>query len=300
MANSLYETLGVAKTASSDEIKKAYRKLAKEYHPDINKSPEAEEKFKEINAAYEILSDEKKREQYDTYGDSMFGGQDFRDFYKGGGSDINDILNSIFGGFGGFKGGGFKGGNSRASFTGSQGFGGFDFFGQGSSGFDSSSFSSNDEHMSITISLNDAINGASKTIRGSGGEVNFKIPAGIQDGEKLRLKGKGARGSDIILSVNIARDEIFERDGDDLSAKLEVPLKTALFGGSASFKTHKKEVSLKIAAGTKNGQKIRLKGYGVPNRKSGLIGDLYLEVSVILPEISTLSPELVELLKNEL
>ena len=238
MANSLYETLGVAKGASNDEIKKAYRKLAKEYHPDINKSPEAEEKFKEINAAYEILSDEKKREQYDKYGDSMFGGQDFSDFYKGGGSDINDILNSLFGGFGGFKSSGFKGGSSRAS------FGGFDFFGQGASGFDSSSYGLDDEHMSITISLDDAIN--------------------------------------------------------DLKARLEVPLKTALFGGSVSFKTHKKEVSLKIAAGTKNGQKIRLKGYGVPNRKSGLIGDLYLEVSVILPEISTLSPELVELLKKEL
>ena len=183
---------------------------------------------------------------------------------------------------------------SRAS------FGGFDFFGQGASGFDSSSYGSNDEHMSITISLADAINGASKTIRGSGGEVNFKIPSGIQNGEKLRLKGKAARGADIILSVNIASDEVFERDGDDLKARLEVPLKTALFGGSVSFKTHKKEVSLKIAAGTKNGQKIRLKGYGVPNRKSGLIGDLYLEVSVILPEISRLSPELVELLKKEL
>ena len=297
MANSLYETLGIAKGASNDEIKKAYRKLAKEYHPDINKSPEAEEKFKEINAAYEILSDEKKREQYDKYGDSMFGGQDFSDFYKGGGSDINDILNSLFGGF---KSSGFKGGSSRASFTGSQGFAGFDFFGQASSGFDSSSYGLDDEHMSITISLDDAINGASKTIRGSGGEVNFKIPSGIQNGEKLRLKGKAARGADIILSVNIASDEVFERDGDDLKARLEVPLKTALFGGSVSFKTHKKEVSLKITAGTKNGQKIRLKGYGVPNRKSGLIGDLYLEVSVILPEISTLSPELVALLKNEL
>ncbi|MDY6188261.1 MAG: DnaJ domain-containing protein, partial [Campylobacter sp.] len=168
MANSLYETLGIAKGASNDEIKKAYRKLAKEYHPDINKSPEAEEKFKEINAAYEILSDEKKREQYDKYGDSMFGGQDFSDFYKGGGSDINDILNSLFGGLGGFKSSGFKGGSSRASFTGSQGFGGFDFFGQGASGFDSSSYGLDDEHMSITISLDDAINGASKTIRGSG------------------------------------------------------------------------------------------------------------------------------------
>ena len=300
MANSLYETLGVAKGASSDEIKKAYRTLAKEYHPDINKSPEAEEKFKEINAAYEILSDEKKREQYDKYGDSMFGGQDFSDFYKGGGSDINDILNSLFGVFVCFKSSGFKGGSSRASFTGSQALGGFDFFGQSSSGFDSSSYGLDDEHMSITISLDDAINGASKTIRGSGGEVNFKIPSGIQNGEKLRLKGKAARGADIILSVNIASDEVFERDGDDLKARLEVPLKTALFGGSVSFKTHKKEVSLKIAAGTKNGQKIRLKGYGVPNRKSELISDLYLEVSVILPEISTLSPELVELLKKEL
>ncbi|MDY5383620.1 MAG: DnaJ domain-containing protein, partial [Campylobacter sp.] len=262
MANSLYETLGIVKGASNDEIKKAYRKLAKEYHPDINKSPEAEEKFKEINAAYEILSDVKKREQYDKYGDSMFGGQDFSDFYKGGGSDINDILNSLFGGF---KSSGFKGGSSRASFTGSQGFAGFDFFGQASSGFDSSSYGLDDEHMSITISLDDAINGASKTIRGSGGEVNFKIPSGIQNGEKLRLKGKAARGADIILSVNIASDEVFERDGDDLKARLEVPLKTALFGGSVSFKTHKKEVSLKITAGTKNGQKIRLKGYGVPN-----------------------------------
>ena len=216
MANSLYETLGVAKGASNDEIKKAYRKLAKEYHPDINKSPEAEEKFKEINAAYEILSDEKKREQYDKYGDSMFGGQDFSDFYKGGGSDINDILNSLFGGLGGFKSSGFKGGSSRASFTGSQGFAGFDVFGQASSGFDSSSYGSNDEHMSITISLADAINGASKTIRGSGGEVSYKIPSGIQNGEKLRLKGKAARGADIILNVNIASDEVFERDGDDL------------------------------------------------------------------------------------
>lgn len=294
MANSLYETLGVEKTASAEEIKKAYRRLARKYHPDINKEAGAEEKFKEINAAYEILSDENKRKQYDTHGDAMFGGQDFRDFYKGGGADINDILNSIFGGFAGNQGfGGFKskGGSQRAS------FGGFDFF--SSNGYDGD-FGSNDEQYSITISLDDAINGTTKSINAGSSTLNVKIPAGIKSGEKLRLKGKGTRGSDIILSVNVADDDVFKRDGDDLSAKLEIPLKTALFGGSATFKTHKKEVSIKIAANTKNGQKIRLKGYGVPNRKSGIIGDLYLIVSVILPDINTLSDELKNLLENEL
>ncbi|MBR2158962.1 MAG: DnaJ domain-containing protein, partial [Campylobacter sp.] len=129
MSNSLYETLGISKGASSDEIKKAYRKLARQYHPDINKEPGAEEKFKEINAAYEILSDETKRRQYDQYGDSMFGGQSFHDFSRanfGGNADINDILNQIFGNFGGSgrSSRGFGGFNSAS-------FGGFDGFDQG-------------------------------------------------------------------------------------------------------------------------------------------------------------------------
>lgn len=288
MANSLYETLGVEKTASTEEIKKAYRRLARKYHPDINKDAGAEEKFKEINAAYEILSDENKRKQYDMHGDAMFGGQDFRDFYKGGGADINDILNSIFGGFGGFKA---KGGSSRAS------FGGFDFF---SGNNYEGNFGSNDENYNINISLDDAINGATKSINVGQGTLNVKIPAGIQNGEKLRLKGKGNRGADIILNVMVNDDEIFQRDGDDLSAKLEIPLKTALFGGSVSFKTHKKEVSLKIAPNTKNNQKIRLKGYGAPNRKSGIFGDLYLIVNVILPDINTLDESLVKALEEKL
>lgn len=288
MANSLYETLGVEKSASQDEIKKAYRKLARKYHPDVNKDAGAEEKFKEINAAYEILSDENKRRQYDTHGDAMFGGQDFRDFYKGGGADINDILNSIFGGLGGFKA---KGGSSRAS------FGGFDFF---SGNEFNGNYASNDENYNININLDDAINGGTKSINIHGNSLNVKIPAGIQSGEKLRLKGKGSRGADIILNVMVNDDEIFQRDGDDLSAKLEIPLKTALFGGSVSFKTYKKEVSLKIAPNTKNNQKIRLKGYGAPNRKSGIFGDLYLIVSVILPDINTLDKDLAELLREKL
>ena len=116
--SSLYETLGVDKSASAEEIKKAYRRLARKYHPDINKEPGAEDKFKEINAAYEILSDEKKRAQYDRHGDEMFGGQNFHDFAQGSANmgDLNDILNSIFGGSFGAKSAGSRGGFSFSSF----------------------------------------------------------------------------------------------------------------------------------------------------------------------------------------
>ena len=126
MSKSLYDTLDVSQDASADEIKKAYRRLARKYHPDVNKDAGAEEKFKEINAAYEILSDEQKRRQYDQYGDNMFGGQNFHDFaHSQGGANLDDILRSIFGGGGGF--GGFGGQSSRGGFGGfsSGGFGGF-------------------------------------------------------------------------------------------------------------------------------------------------------------------------------
>lgn len=291
MSNSLYETLGVEKTASQEEIKKAYRKLARKYHPDVNKESGAEEKFKEINAAYEILSDENKRKQYDMHGDSMFGGQDFHNFYQGGGADINDILSSIFGG----------------SF-GKGGFGGFNFGGFGSAngfgtnaGFSNAGFNQKPElNYNISIELIDAYNGATKTINTGKENLNVKIPAGIKTGEKLRLKGKGNSGEDIILNVNIKENDVFELDNDDLTAKLDISLKTALFGGLASFETLKKEVSIKIAPGTKNGQKIRLKGYGMPNRKSGILGDLYLKVNVLLPSADSLSTQLKELLEKEL
>lgn len=299
MSNSLYETLGVEKSASAEDIKKAYRKLARKYHPDVNKEEGAEEKFKEINAAYEILSDENKRKQYDRHGDSMFGGQDFHNFYQGNGADINDILNSIFGG-------GF-GGGARSSFN-SSGFGDFNF-----GGFSTQSYGFNDRvnagasldvNYEISISLEDAVNGAKKSIDIGGNEISFKVPAGINDGEKLRLKGKGksyrGQNGDAIISVKIKEDEHFKRDGDDLYAPLEVPLKTALFGGSVSAHTFKKDVSLKIAPNTKNAQKIRLKGYGVPNRKSGIFGDLYLSVNVVLPNVDTLDSELKKLLEERL
>ncbi|MBP3224547.1 MAG: DnaJ domain-containing protein [Campylobacter sp.] len=290
MANSsLYETLGVSKSASADEIKKAYRRLARKYHPDINKEAGAEEKFKEINAAYEILSDEKKRAQYDQYGDSMFGGQNFHDFAKGSASmgDLNDILNSIFGGFSGAK-------SSR---------GGFDFGG----GFNPFGFNSDfgmdlDRHSAIEIPFDTAINGGEMSVNLNGENIKFKVPAGINTGEKLRIRGKGNsngnQNGDLILEIKISPSSEYERNGDDLSKKIDVPLKTALFGGKIEVQTPKKTATIKISKNTKNGQKYRLKGYGVQNRKTKILGDLYAVVNIVLPDADSLSDEVREALES--
>ncbi|PSM51689.1 co-chaperone-curved DNA binding protein A [Campylobacter blaseri] len=286
MSDSLYETLGVSKDASTDEIKKAYRRLARKYHPDINKEPEAEAKFKEINGAYEILSDENKRRQYDMHGDSMFGGQNFEDFARNTQSmgDLNDILRSIFGG--GFSSGGFSSGGF------STGFGGF---------------SENlDINARLSIDFDFAVLGGEKEINISGQRIKIKIPAGIRDGEKLRIKGKGKKSQqssevgDIMLNIVVEPSSVYTADGDDLYKDIDIPLKTAWFGGTIGVDTYKKDVNIKIVPNTKNGQRIRLKGYGIQNRKTKIYGDLYLKTNVVLPDIKELDSELVKILKEKL
>lgn len=294
MSNSLYDTLGISKGATSDEIKKAYRRLARKYHPDINKDPDAEDKFKEINAAYEILSDDKKRAQYDQYGDSMFGGQNFHDFASNSANmgDLNEILRNIFSNFGG---GGF-GGFSRGGFSGFSG-------GEFDSGF---GFSQDlDVKARINIPFDVAILGGEHRINFNGDSLKIKIPNGINDGEKLRIKGKGnsARGvgtGDLILTVSIDESSEYERQGDDLYKDVQIPLKTMLFGGKFVVSTFKQDVTIKIAENSKTGQKIRLKGYGVQNRKSGIYGDLYLRASVKMPDLSSLDQNLIDLMKEKL
>ncbi|MBT0831592.1 J domain-containing protein [Campylobacter lari] len=289
MSNSLYETLGISQNASADEIKKAYRKLARQYHPDINKEAGAEEKFKEINAAYEILSDEKKRAQYDRYGDSMFGGQSFHDFSRNaGGADINDILNNIFGGgFGGF-GRGFSSSNNFRS-----GFGGF-------GGFEEDL----DLQASVKIPFEKGILGGEHTININNEQVKIKIPHGIKDGEKLRIRGKGksfqGQKGYLILKVELEKSDEYEREDDDLYKKIEISLKTALFGDKISVHTPRKEVKITIPPNSKNNQKIRLKGYGVQNRKTDLYGDMYLILNVKIPDINSLDPEFVKILEEKL
>ncbi|MBP9492103.1 MAG: J domain-containing protein [Sulfurospirillum sp.] len=292
MSKSLYDTLDVSQDASADEIKKAYRRLARKYHPDVNKDAGAEEKFKEINAAYEILSDEQKRRQYDQYGDNMFGGQNFHDFaHSQGGANLDDILRSIFGGGGGF--GGFGGQSSRG------GFGGFS-----SSGFGGFSEPDLDISAKITIPFNVSILGGKHALSFSGESFDVKIPAGIKSGEKMRVKDKGksyqGRKGDLILNVDVAPSPEYTREGDDLVKTIDIPLKTALFGGKVIVDTLYKEITLKVKEDTKNGQKFRVKEYGALNRKTQVKGDLYLVANIILPSLESLDKELKALMEAKL
>ena len=281
MSKSLYETLSVSENASPEEIKKSYRKLARKYHPDINKEESAIEKFKEINAAYEVLSDTEKKQQYDQYGDQMFGGQNFHDFARGqgGGADINDILREMFGGgsAGGFGGGGFGGG-----------FGGMNL----------------DINASVLIPFMLSITGGKHSVSANGQSFDIKIPAGIKSGETMRVRGKGkqmqGQVGDLMLKVQVQASSEYERKGDDLYKTFDVPLKEALFGGKISIQTPQKEVSLKVPKNTKNAQKFRLKGKGVADRKTALTGDLYLVANVVLPDVDSLDDTLKEMLEAKL
>ncbi|HEX5670438.1 MAG TPA: DnaJ C-terminal domain-containing protein [Sulfuricurvum sp.] len=284
MSKSLYTTLEIAPGASEAEIKKAYRKLARQYHPDVNKDPKAEEKFKEINAAYEVLSDKEKRAKYDQYGDSMFGGQNFHDFSRaqGGNVDLDEILRSMFsqGGGSGFGGGGFGG------------FGGF------------GGMVNLDIDANVTVPFSVAVLGGKHTINLSGESFDIKIPAGIKSGEKLRVRGKGKRqgsqSGDLYLRIDISPNPEYEREGDTLVKTFNVPLYAALFGGKVSVQTLEKEVTLKVPENTKNGQRFRLKEMGVVNRQSGARGDLYLKANIVLPSVASIDPELAEQMKKNL
>jgi curved DNA-binding protein len=281
---SLYETLGVEASASDDDGKKAYRRLARKYHPDINKDSGAEEKFKEINAAYEILSDPAKRKQYDQFGDQMFGNQSFHDFTRSQGDanfDLNDILNQIFGG----------------------GLGGFGR----AKGFESAfGFGENaDVNANLSIPFDLAILGGERQFSVGGETMKMKIPAGVNEGETMRAKGRGrqtrngARG-DLLLRIHIEESSEYARKGDDLTKTFDVSLKTALFGGKVAIKTLGGEISLKIPSGTKNGQKFRAREAGAINRKSGAKGDLYLIANVLIPSADALDPDLLKALQEKL
>ena len=294
MSKSLYETLEVSSNASKDEIKKAYKKLARKYHPDVNKDSGAEDKFKEINAAYEVLSDEQKKSQYDQYGDNMFGGQNFHGFAQGQGGagiDLDDILRNIFGGAGGFNSAGFNGGFSSAGFGGG-GFGGFNE-------------PDLDLSASITIPFDIAILGGKQTISLNNGEsFDIKIPQGVKDGQKIRAKGKGKtynnQRGDLIITLNVAKSPEYERDGDNLIKSFNVSLKTALFGGKVEIPTLYKTITLKVPSDTKQMQKFRVKELGAKNPKTKQMGDLYLKANIILPKIDDLDSDLVKQMKEKL
>lgn len=289
MAKSLYETLGVSENATHSEIKKAYRQLAKKYHPDINKTQEAEEKFKEINAAYEVLGDEEKKSQYDQYGDNMFGGQNFHDFARGQGAgvDINDILREMFGG----GAGGFSGGfGSQAGFGGQSGF-----------GFEPDL----DISASLSIDFKTAVLGGKKNISINGESFDIKIPQGIDNNQKIRAKGKGKQAQgyprgDLILTLKVQEDDEYIRDGDDLTLSFDIPLYKALFGGKVEVETLYKTITLKVPQNTKQNQRFRVKEQGVLNKKTKQMGNLYLKANIVIPKVEDLDESLVEVMKDKL
>lgn len=279
MSKSLYETLGVSESASADEIKKAYRKLARKYHPDVNKDKSAIDKFKEINAAYEVLSDKKKKDEYDMYGDQIFGGQNFHDFAQtqgGSNVDLDELLKNIFGGAGGFGGGGFGGGSMDL-----------------------------DQKTTITIPFAVSVLGGKHHVSVSGDGFDIKIPAGIKNGETLRVRGKGHSGmgknGDLLIKVEVAPSPTFERKENDLYTTMDVPLKEALFGGKITVSTSLyDDITLKVPKGTKNGQKFRIKGKGVKDRKTTLMGNLYFTANIILPNVDDLDEDLKNMLEEKL
>ena len=284
---SLYKTLEINESANESEIKKAYRKLARQYHPDVNKDPDSEEKFKEINSAYEILSDKEKKQQYDMQGDSMFGGQNFHDFSRShggaGAGSMEDILREMF------SNGGGGGGNP---------FGG----GFGGGGFQQEV--NLDIETNVTIPFIVSILGGSHPVSVQGDRFDIKIPAGVNSGEKMRVKGKGhaqsGRVGDLFLKITVASSPDYVREGDDLVKSFDVPLFAALFGEKIAIETLEKEIKLKVPQNTKNGQRFRVKEMGAMNRKLKTRGNLYLEANIVLPNVETLDEDLVEIMKEKL
>jgi curved DNA-binding protein len=290
-----YETLGVAKEASQDEIKKAYRKLALKYHPDKNAgNKQAEEKFKKISEAYAVLSDQKKRKEYDTYGSSGFRQRySQEDIFRG--FDMNDILRQF----------GFGGGASRSGggFRTSGGMGGFEnIFGNagmrggcGGGGCRPQPIKGEDLTYEITVTLNDVLHGAEKAInlRGSGKDKNIsvKIPKGIEAGKRLRLSGKGmpsqsgGPAGDLYLKINIEPHPVFTRKGEDLLMEKRIPFSAACLGTKIEVETlDGKTFKVKVPAGVQQESKLRIKGHGLPSGPIGRRGNIYVKIAVKIPK----------------
>lgn len=296
-----YAVLGVTKKASQDEIKKAYRKLAVRYHPDKNQgNKSAEEKFKEISEAYEVLGDPEKRKQYDKLGANWKQYQD---------ADYNQ------GPFGSATGGrrySYGGGNDSDYFN-SGGFSDFfeSFFGRGRS--QRSPFSTEDFDFppgdltgEIMISLEEAYHGTERIVDLGGEKIKVRIKPGAYDGLTLRAKGKGQKSAsgkagDLHLNIKVQDHHPYERRGDDLHMEAPVDLFTALLGGKQEVNTLSGKINITLKEGTVNGKVVRLKGKGMPvYGKAGQYGDLYVKLIVKLPEhLTPHQRQLLQKLKTE-
>ncbi len=304
MARDFYQVLGVDRNADEKDIKKAFRKLAKKHHPDANPDdPSAEQRFKEINEAYEALSDAQKRKFYDTFGadyaryqaaginpdEFKGGGQglNFNDYVRntayqqrtsGGGTPFDDMFESIFGGFGR---------DPRTGGTQVQARG-------------------RDITREVTISLREAYDGAIRYISRGDKRVKVNIPPGADNGTKVRLEKQGEPGmmnadpGDLFLVITVDSDPQFQRSGDDLVIHAHVDMFTAMLGGEIAVPTLNREVMVKVLPGTQSGQKLRVRGKGMPKLKhKGEYGDLIVLVQVSVPKMLTpQQKQLVEQLRD--
>lgn len=276
-----YKILGVEKNSSAGDIKAAYRKLAKQWHPDKNPgNKSAEDRFKEISEAYAVLSDPDKRKQYDMVGSERFHQQFSQDdIFKGG--NLNDILREMgFGDFSSTFGG--RGGGFRINFGGT-GFGG-DPFGMGGQ------IQNLDAEAELAITFEEAAKGTQKELALQSGPkretVKVKIPAGIRSGERLRLAGKGTqaggRRGDLYIQITVPPHSLFRREGDDIIVRADIDISTALLGGVAEVNTLEGVRTVKVPAGIQPSQKIRVRGQGI-HRAGSAAGDLYAEIVFRVP-----------------
>ncbi len=294
-----YKILGVPKNADLKTIKKAYRELARKYHPDVNKSPGAEARFKEINEAHEVLSDPEKRQKYDMLGSSYAqwqrsggvpGGFDWSQWMSGrpGGARVeyrdpdsmfSDFFEAIFGGMG------FSGGGGSVRFV------DFDEMMRGGGGRTGRRRPARgqDYDAQVVISLEEAYHGTTRLLSKDGRRLQVKIPRGARTGTRVRIAGEGGAGpdgqaGDLYLNVTVQEDPRFERQGDDLYEDITLDLYTAVLGGEVQVPTMTGSVTLKVNPGTQPGRLIRLKGRGMPVlKKKDAYGDLYVRVNVEIP-----------------
>lgn len=323
MAKDFYKILGVDRSASEKDIKKAYRKLARENHPDVNKSSGAEAKFKEISEAYQVISDPDKRALYDQWGEQFDkvpsgasgpggyaggvpGGVDFADIFRQaqggqgrggvqwqGGGDVGDLFEGLFG----FRKRGGQGAPNQEPFRGQ------------------SAPKGQDVEQPVTITLGESVRGATRTfqftLQGTHSgqafprKVTVKIPAGVREGSTVRAKGQGAPGpggganGDLLLRVHLQSHPFWTRKGDDLHAELPISFEEATLGATVEVPTLDGHVKLKIPVGTNSGTNFRLSGRGIPKPKGGK-GDLYFKAKIAVPkELTDEQKELVQQLNLE-
>ena len=292
-----YKVLGIDKSATTADIKKAYRKLARKHHPDVNPNDKnAEHKFKEINEANEVLSDVEKRKKYDKYGKDWQHGESYEQAQR-----QQQYQQQGYGNFGGGGSGGFEDGEFSDFFESMFGGGGASQ-GRGRS----SGFRGQDFNAELQLDLKDVYETQQRVLTVNGKNIRLTIPAGVENGQVIKIKGKGAPGrnggpnGDLLIKFNVSNSTKFKRDGSNLYVNENIDLYTALLGGEVTVDTFDGKVKLKVKPETQNGTKIKLTGKGFPvYRKEGEFGDLYITYDIEMPtNLSSKEKELFNELKN--